>query len=90
MVATNPLDLEGQAHLVLRTPTTSGVIVRERGSRELDELPPDEVAMMLRVLRGVDRTPEAEVLKRQVLDRLGLIRLTRNVNEFLDRCLALM
>ena len=90
LVATNPLDLEDQAHLVLRIPTTSGVIVRERGSRQLDELPPDEVAMMLRVLRGVDGARETEVLKRHVLDRLGLIRLTRNVNEFLDQCIALM
>ena len=31
VVATNPLDLEGQAQLVLRSPKSPGVIVRERG-----------------------------------------------------------
>ena len=90
VVATNPLDLEGQAQLVLRSPKSPGVIVRERGPRELDELPPDEVAMMMRVLRGANGTTEIEALKRQVLDRLGWVRLTRNVNEFLDQCIALM
>ena len=46
--------------------------------------------MMLRVLRGANGTTEIEALKRQVLDRLGWVRLTRNVNEFLDQCVALM
>ena len=90
VVATNPLDLEDQAQLVLRSPKSPSVIVRERGPRELDELPPDEVAMMLRVLRGANGTTETEALKRQALHRLGWVRLTRNVNEFLDQCIALM
>ena len=33
---------------------------------------------------------ETEALKRQVLDRLGWVRLTRNVSEFLDECIALI
>ena len=90
VVATNPLELEGQAQIVLRSPESPSVILRERGPRELDELPPDEVAMMLRVLREANGTTETEALKRQVLDRLGWVRLTRNVNEFLDQCIALM
>ena len=90
LVATNPLDLEGQAQLVLRSPDCPDVILRERGPRELDELPPDEVATMLRILREANGTAGTEALKRQVLDRLGWMRLTRNVNEFLDQCIALM
>ena len=90
LVATNPLDLEGQAQLVLRSPDCPDVILRERGPRELDELPPDEVATMLRILREANGAAETEALKRQVLDRLGWMRLTRNVNEFLDQCIALM
>ena len=90
VVATNPLDLEGQAQLVLRSPESPDVVLRERGPRELDELPPDEVAMMLRFLREANGTTETEALKRQVLDRLGWMRLTRNVNEFLEQCIALM
>ncbi len=45
---------------------------------------------MLRILREANGTAETEALKRQVLDRLGWMRLTRNVNEFLDQCIALM
>ena len=44
VVAANPLDGEGQAQLVLRSPDSPNVILRERGPRELDELPPDEIA----------------------------------------------
>ncbi len=46
--------------------------------------------MMLQVLREADGSMETEALKRQVLEWLGLKRLTRNVNEFLDRRIALM
>ena len=90
VVAVNPLGREGQAQLVLRSPESPEVILRVRGPRELDELPPDEVAMMLRSLRETTGQVEVEALKRQALDRLGWMRLTRNVNEFFDQCIALM
>ena len=89
VVAANPLDREGQAQLVLRSPNRPNVVLRERGPRALDELPPDEIAALLRVLRETEGTMETEALKRQVLDRLGWVRLTRNVSEFLDECIAL-
>ena len=47
VTATNPLECEGQAQLVLRGPSRPDIILRERGPRELDELPPDEIAAML-------------------------------------------
>ena len=90
VVAANPLAREGQAQLVLRSPNRPDVVLRERGPRELDELPPDEIAALLRVLRETGGTLETEALKRQVLDRLGWVRLTRNVSEFLDECIALI
>ena len=90
VVAANPLDREGQAQLVLRSPESPNVILRERGPRELDELPADEIAVLLRFLCEASGTMETEALKRQVLERLGWVRLTRNVNEFLDQCIALM
>ena len=46
--------------------------------------------MMLRSLRETTGQVEVEALKRQALDRLGWMRLTRNVNEFFDQCIALM
>ena len=90
VVARNPLNLRGQAQLVLRMPGTPDVNVRERGSRELDELPSDEVAMMLRSLRERDRGLDQEQLKRQILRLLRWVRLTPKVSAFLDRCIALM
>ena len=90
IVATNPFNVQGQGQLVLRMPGTPSVNVRQRGSRELDELPPDEVAAMLKSLRERDSQLDQEQLKRQSLSALGWVRLTPNVSEFLDRCIALM
>ena len=90
IVATNPFNLQGQGQLVLRMPDTPDVDVRERGPREFDELPPDEVAAMLRSLCERDSGLDQEQLKRQLLSALGWIRLTPKVSEFLDRCIALM
>ena len=90
VVAANPLDREGQAQLVLRSPERPEVILRERGPRELDELPPDEIATMLRSVYEAIGPADEELLKRQALERLGWVRLTRNVSEFLDQCIALM
>lgn len=89
IVATNPFNVQGQGQLVLRMPGTPSVNVRERGSRELDELPPDEVAAMLKALRERYSQLDQEQLKRQLLSALGWVRLTPNVSEFLDRCIAL-
>ena len=90
IVATNPFNVQGQGQLVLRMPGTPSVNVRERGSRELDELPPDEVAAMLKSLRERDSQLDQEQLKRQLLSAFGWVRLTPNVSEFLDRCIALI
>ena len=87
---TNPLKYEGQAQLVLRRPGSRETLLRERGPRELDELPPDEIAAMLRILRAGSPELDPEALKRQALERLGWLRLAKNVSGFLDRCIALM
>ena len=90
LTATNPLNKEGQQQLVLRRPGSPEVFLRERGPRELEEFPPDEVAGML-VLIGVETgTTEPEALKRQLLETLNWVRLTRKVNEFLDQCMELI
>ena len=86
---TNPLLGNGQAQRVLRPPGRPEVVLRERGPRVLDELPPDEVAMMLRDLRKADPTLDAEPLKRRGLEKLGWVRLTRNASAFLDECISL-
>ena len=90
VTAANPLHINGQEQLVLRRPERPEVIPRERGPRELDELPPDEVATLLRSLREEIGPMDHETLKRQALGTLGWVRLTRNISEFLDHCIALM
>ena len=75
---------------MFRRPGTPGVDVRERGPRDLDELPPDEVAMMLSSLRERDPGLDQEQLKRQLLSALGWVRLTEKVSQFLDGCSTLM
>ena len=89
MIAADPLNRDGQAHLVLRSPESPEVILRERGRRELDELPPDEIAMLLRFLREAADSADDELLKRHALASLEWVRLTRNVSDFLDRCIEL-
>ena len=86
---TNPFRKDGQAQRVLRVPGDPEVVLRDRGPRALDELPPDEVAMMLRDLRQADPAADTESLKRRALERLGWVRLTRNASAFLDECISL-
>ncbi|MDE0476236.1 MAG: AAA domain-containing protein [Gammaproteobacteria bacterium] len=90
LVDSNPLNEPGQVRLVLRTPDQTGTIPRERGKREFDELPPEEVAALCRLLNARSPGLEREALKRQALAELGWVRLTPKVTSFLDRCIDLM
>ena len=90
VLSANPLKLTGRARLVLRRPESPEVVLRQRGPRQLDELPPDEVAEMLRALSSADVSVKKEDLKRQALEQLGWGRLARNISDFLDRCFVLM
>lgn len=89
IVESNPLGQPGQAHLVLRVPDAPAVVLRERGPRDLDEMPPDEIAALARRLREQVPTASLEELKRKLLETYGWQRLTPNVSATLDRCLAL-
>ena len=86
---TNPLARSGQVWRVLRAPGRPEIVLRERGPRTLDELPPDEIAMMVQDLRQADPALDAESLKRKALEKLGWVRLTRNASTFLDECILL-
>ncbi len=90
LTAANPLSKEGQQQLVLRRPGSPEVLIRERGPRELEELPPNEVAAMLVLIGTETGTTEPEALKRQLLETLNWVRLTKKVNEFLDQCITLI
>jgi hypothetical protein len=70
---------------VLRATGVPAVVVRELGPRTLEEVPPEEVAELMRRLRGAGATD----LKRAVLDTYGLIRLTGRADEYLGRALEI-
>jgi hypothetical protein len=64
---------------VLRPAGTAEVRVRELGPRTLDEVPPEEVAELMRRLRAAGATE----LPRAVLDTYGLVRMTAKAEEYL-------
>ena len=64
---------------VLRPAGTPEVRVRELGPRTLDEVPPEEVAELMRRLRAAGATE----LPRAVLDTYGLVRMTAKAEEYL-------
>jgi hypothetical protein len=64
---------------VLRPAGTGAVRVRELGPRTLDEVPPEEVAELMRRLRAAGATD----LARAVLDAYGLVRMTGKAEEYL-------
>jgi hypothetical protein len=64
----------------LRPAGTAPVRVRELGPRTLDEVPPEEVAELMRRLRAAGATE----LPRAVLDTYGLVRMTQKAEEYLD------
>ena len=64
---------------VLRPAGTGEVRVRELGPRTLDEVPPEEVAELMRRLRAAGATE----LWRAVLDAYGLVRMTAKAEEYL-------
>jgi hypothetical protein len=69
---------------VLRVAGGAPVRVRELGPRTLEEVPLDEVAALMRLLREAG----AHDLKRAVLDAYGLVRLTTRADQYLERALA--
>jgi hypothetical protein len=64
---------------VLRPAGTAPVRVRQLGPRTLDEVPPEEIAELMRRLRAAGATE----LPRAVLDAYGLVRMTAKAEEYL-------
>lgn len=71
---------------VVRMPDSPAVRVRELGPRTLEEVPLDEIAELVRRLRGASDPTE---LKRAVLGAYGLVRLTTRADEYLGLALGL-
>lgn len=79
---------DGLSGGVLRCPATAPVCVRTRGPRDLEEIPLDEVAAVIEDIWSRAPLAREEALKRIVLDRFDLVRLTPGVSAHLDRAVA--
>jgi hypothetical protein len=69
----------------LYLPGTPPVLVRELGPRQLCDVPRSEVAALIDGLGLNGAGPD--LIKRNVLDAYGLIRLTAKTSAYLDECL---
>jgi hypothetical protein len=74
---------------VVRMPDSPAVRVRELGPRALEEVPLDEIAELVRRLRGTHGASDPTELKRAVLNAYGLVRLTARADEYLGLALGL-
>ena len=75
----------GQLHGIARVSGTERILLRERGPRIFDEIPPSEIAAHLRTIREDLIDPTEEELGRELLDRYGLVRMTQPVRATLAR-----
>ncbi|MGH6657140.1 MAG: hypothetical protein ACRDVE_18305, partial [Actinocrinis sp.] len=69
------------------TPGSLTVVVRERGDRELMDVPRSEVAALAQLLREQGNDDDSTI-KRAILDAYRLVRMTTGVSAFLDGCLT--
>jgi hypothetical protein len=74
---------------LVRLPDQPAVRVRELGPRALDEVPLDEIAELIKLIRASRGASDTTDLKRAVLNTYGLIRLTARADEYLGLALDL-
>jgi hypothetical protein len=73
----------------LHLPGTPPVILRRRGDRELEHIPPTEVGAVVRHILNHDTSISDSELKRLLLSTYERVRLTSNASDFLDDCITL-
>jgi very-short-patch-repair endonuclease len=73
----------------LYLPGTPSVILRQRGGRELEHIPPTEVAAVARHVLDQDPGIDDGELRRLLLKAFERVRLTSNASTFLDDCIAI-
>lgn len=92
LIAEEQVSGESLSSATFRTPDQQPVITRVRGARDLYEMPPREIAMILRgVMRTkpeLSRSADREFLYRQVLLLLDFTKLTPKANDHLNRIFA--
>jgi AAA domain len=87
VLLTRAEEIPWQGEDLVRLPDTPAIRPRELGSRTLEDVPVDEAADLARRLGGVTPGADRLPLKRAILARYGLIRLTTRADAHLDRVL---
>lgn len=82
-------NLAGRTVRTVYLPDTPPVIVRQRGDRELEHIPPTEVAAVAGHILTEDPQISDTELARVLLTAFERVRLTSNAAEFLDDCIAI-
>jgi hypothetical protein len=86
---TREADIPWQGDDMIRMPDQPAVRVRELGPRSLDEVPLDEIAELVRLIKGSRGISDPTELKRAVLNTYGLVRLTSRADEYLGLAIDL-
>src|SRR5207302_234670 len=73
---TREAEIPWQGDDMVRLPDQPAVRVRELGTRSLDDVPLDEIAELVKLIRAGHGIRDATGLKRAVLNAYGLVRLT--------------
>ncbi|MDQ7807057.1 AAA domain-containing protein [Amycolatopsis sp. A133] len=89
LLADDPLGRSGVRPRTYRLPDQPLVRVRELGPRDLGDVPPRELATVMRELADRHGWDDEEALFRAVLAQLGLKKLTKNVSQLLSTVLGL-
>jgi dethiobiotin synthetase len=89
LALTRETDIPWQSDDMVRLPDQPAVRVRELGNRSLDEVPLDEIAELVKLIRAARGTAEPTDLKRAILSTYGLVRLTTRADEYLGLAIDL-
>jgi dethiobiotin synthetase len=89
LALTREADIPWQGDDMVRLPDQPAVRVRELGSRTLDEVPLDEIAELVKLIKAQRGTADPTELKRAILNAYGLVRLTGRADEYLGLAIDL-
>ena len=82
-------NVAGRAVRTVYLPDTPSVVLRRRGDRELEHIPPTEVAAVAGHIVTEDPRIRDTELMRLLLTAFERVRLTSNATAFLDDCIAI-
>ena len=72
---------KGYAGATVRLADSPKIVLRDRGDRDFPEIPIDELAQMYRLVRSESPGEDEEAIRRELLARYGLTRMTANVRQ---------